>query len=115
MKPASLGVDMIETHKAKTLFQNCRPHLAYFLTPREQNQIHHSQKPDEMFAIMLAAKEAIFKTQQLPWMGLSGFQAIEIEFPEPQKGQARFCNNSGKTLEFYYKKEKRYIVVWSMS
>ncbi len=106
---------MIETKKAKALFKNYRDSLSDFLTPNEISHLEKSPKPETLFAVMLAAKEAVFKARRRSWMGLSGFQEIETYFPSVDKGQVRLSGESKNAFEFYYLQDRRYTVVWSMS
>jgi phosphopantetheinyl transferase (holo-ACP synthase) len=73
-----LGVDMLEWKKAEAFYKEHRGKLASFLCPEEVTYVKSSRKPHESLAMILSAKEAVFKTLDLPWMGISGFESIQI-------------------------------------
>lgn len=76
------------------------------------------QKPYERLAVLLAAKEAVFKALSPAWMGISGFQDIQI-FPQSNhrlaarlKGSFSRLNKKQKNLEIsLLKKHRNYVVV----
>lgn len=79
-----LGVDLVEFKKAERFYQTHRNRLSTFLNPGEISYIQRHPDPHEPLAELLAAKEAVFKALQLPWMGRSGFKNIYIV---PGKGR----------------------------
>lgn len=78
-----LGVDMLEWKKAKSFFDAHRGNLDRFLCSTEASFVLSSPKPHESLALILSAKEAVFKSLGRPWMGPSGFQDIQIIPGEP--------------------------------
>ena len=54
-------------------------------------------RPHERLAVLLAAKEAVFKTLRHPWMGIEGFRKISVK---PLK----------KGLKISFIKNKKYVV-----
>ena len=73
-----LGVDMLEWKKAKAFYKAHRGDLESFLAPTEAAFVHTSRRPYESLAMILSAKEAVFKALGISWMGLSGFRHIQI-------------------------------------
>lgn len=109
-----LGVDLVEIQKAKDFYRAHRDRLKDWLAPEEISYIRESRKPYESLAVLLAAKEAVFKALSRPWMGPFGFGDIQI-VPGKNKVSCRFRGPfepfDGKkrfTLSFY--KDKRYVV-----
>ena len=98
LKPSrlSLGVDLVEIKKAKKFYQTHRHHLVSFFSKTEVSSIRRSKKPYERLALLLAAKEAVFKSLDLPWMGPGGFRKIVCE---------------QKKLHLSYLVTKNYVVV----
>ena len=72
-----LGVDLLEWKKAKAFYQMHRDNLGKFLSPTEAVFVQKSRKPHESLAMLLSAKEAVFKALGLSWMGISGFRNIQ--------------------------------------
>jgi phosphopantetheine--protein transferase-like protein len=73
-----LGVDMLEWKKAEAFYKTHREDLDTFLSSTEAAFVQTSRKPYESLALILSAKEAVFKALGLSWMGLSGFRSIQI-------------------------------------
>lgn len=73
-----LGVDMLEWKKARTFYKVHREKLTSFLCLEELTYVKSSIKPHESLAMILSAKEAVFKALDVPWMGISGFECIQI-------------------------------------
>ena len=84
MKPRSLGsfplgVDLIETRKARSLYRNCRRDLESLVSREEAVSIRKSSKPHEKLAEILAAKEALFKARRAADAGLLAFRDIRLK------------------------------------
>jgi phosphopantetheinyl transferase (holo-ACP synthase) len=114
----SLGVDLMEFKRAREFYDNCRHGLDGFLGPGEIRFVRGSRKPWEALAVLLAAKEAVFKALDLSWMGLSGFKAIRIlpacgnktmSFALSGHLRAQLSKNIPRRL--FLKKHKTYVVV----
>ncbi len=73
-----LGVDLVEYKKAKAFYDEHQNRLKDFFARSEISFIQKSHKPYESLALLLAAKEAIFKSADLPWMGAEGFRKIRV-------------------------------------
>ncbi len=73
-----LGVDILETNKARAFYRRHRRGLDQLLNPSEIVFIDASKKPEEAFAMIFAAKEAVFKALGASWMGFSGFRQVRI-------------------------------------
>ena len=73
-----LGVDLVEYKKAKIFYTEHRNRLKNYFDKSELSFIQKSLKPYEALALLLAAKEAVFKSGDLAWMGPEGFRKIRI-------------------------------------
>lgn len=73
-----MGIDVVEIRKARHFYNTHQNRLKTFFDPSEVRLIQKSQKPYESVAMLLAAKEAVFKASSEPWMGVSGFRNIQI-------------------------------------
>ena len=73
-----LGVDMLEWKKAKAFYKTHHKNLKGFLSSAEITYVKAAYKPYQALAMILSAKEAVFKALGISWMGVSGFQCIEI-------------------------------------
>ena len=110
-----LGVDMLEWKKAKAFYKAHRKELADFLFPTEAVYVESSRKPYESFAMILSAKEAVFKALGVSWMGISGFGHIQI-LPGKNKYYFRLKGNlrkkiSRKTpMEVSFTKSRHHVV-----
>ena len=74
-------MDLVELETAKSLYRSHRRRLKTLFSREEISYIQKDKKPHERLAILLAAKEAVFKALSPAWMGVSGFQDIQI-FPQ---------------------------------
>ena len=110
-----LGVDMLEWKKAKAFYEEHREKLDSFLAPSEAAFVNRSLKPYESLALILSAKEAVFKALGISWMGLSGFRHIQIlpgktHFSFRLKGAFK-KNFSGKDpLVLSFSRNRRHVV-----
>lgn len=75
---AFLGVDVVEYRKARLFYARHQNRLGDYFAKNEVTMIRKSRKPYESLALLLAAKEAVFKSSDLPWMGAGGFRKIQI-------------------------------------
>jgi phosphopantetheine--protein transferase-like protein len=73
-----LGIDLVEIKKAKTFFKRHASRLDSFFTKSEMRFIFSESNRCENLALLLAAKEAVFKTKGAAWMGPRGFKTIKI-------------------------------------
>lgn len=73
-----LGVDLVEYKKAKTFYAEHKNRLGGYFDPSEMSFIQKSRRPYESLALLLAAKEAVFKSSRLSWMGPRGFRRIRV-------------------------------------
>ncbi len=77
--PGFIGVDLVEIKKAQSFLRVHTKRLHRFLTPTECKAVARSRRPSEKLAILLAAKEAIFKAGRRVWMGPSLFRDIRAD------------------------------------
>ncbi len=73
-----IGVDLVEFKKARIFYAEHEHRLENYFAGSEVSLIKKSRKPYESLALLLAAKEAVFKSSGLPWMGIDGFRKIRI-------------------------------------
>ena len=73
-----LGVDIVEYKKARVFYSHHQNRLKTYFNKEEVLLIQKGQKPYETLALLLAAKEAVFKSSGLAWMGTDGFRKIRI-------------------------------------
>ena len=110
-----LGVDMLEWKKAKAFYETHRDSLGRFLCPTEASFVLTSRKPYESLAMILSAKEAVFKALGISWMGLSGFQKIRIlpangPFSFRLKGNFKKKISRKVPLEISFVKSRHHVV-----
>ena len=113
-----LGVDLVELETAKSLYRLHGRRLKTLFSREEISYIQKDQKPHERLAILLAAKEAVFKALSPAWMGVSGFQDIQI-LPRSDhrlavrlKGSfGRFTKEQNHLEISLLKKNRNYVVV----
>jgi len=96
-----IGIDAIELKKAASFYKIHQDRLDSFFVKKEADFIRQSPKPHESLAMILAAKEAVFKAFSLPWMGLTGFKNIEII---PHSDKEFFFRLHGRLRKFSSKK-----------
>jgi len=111
-------VDLVELQTAKSLYRSHRRRLKTLFNQEEISYIQKDKKPYERLAILLAAKEAVFKALAPAWMGMSGFQDIQISSrPDHRlavrlKGSfGRFKRNQNHLEISLLKKNRNYVVV----
>jgi len=73
-----LGIDLIEIKKAKSFYAANQRYLGSFFSDREIRYIRGGKRPYVKLAVLLAAKEAVFKAMRKDWMGTEGFRKINI-------------------------------------
>ena len=108
----------MELETAKSLYRSHGRRLKTLFSREEISYIQKDKKPHERLAVLLAAKEAVFKALGPAWMGMSGFQDIQI-FPQSNhrltarlKGSFGRLNKKQKNLEIsLLKKNRNYVVV----
>ena len=96
-----VGIDLVDlTRIQKFLKKNGNKAASRLLAESEKKSFQSSKNNPILFAKLFAAKEAYFKATGSSWMGLEGFQAIEVRcFPRdrfevqssilgPRKGKA---------------------------
>lgn len=117
IKAWPLGVDMLERRKAKAFYKTHGERLDCFLCAPEMAFVRTSSKPYESLAMILSAKEAVFKTLGASWMGMSGFKHIQI-LPGKTKFSFRLKGNFKKKfllksrLEISFAKSQRYVIAF---
>jgi phosphopantetheine--protein transferase-like protein len=103
----SIGVDLVEIKKARSFYARHHRSLADFFSASEIAFLKKSPRPHERLAVLLAAKEAVFKTLSLPWMGHSGFESIRLV---PGARGRLGCFFRGRRFELTYGVNKNYAV-----
>jgi phosphopantetheine--protein transferase-like protein len=108
-----VGVDLMEFKRAGSFYRTHKERLGSFFAPRELSYIRKSRRPRESLALLLAAKEAVFKSLGIPWMGLEGFRDIRI-----RPGRRLSCELTGSFAQsrtnrrvLSFRKYRHFIVV----
>jgi phosphopantetheine--protein transferase-like protein len=86
----SIGIDILETGRAKLLYQTYQKKLGRYLTKKELAYIHSSRFKALSFAEILAVKEAVFKALEVSWFGLQGWKKIKLKAKFPQQFSVYF-------------------------
>lgn len=73
-----LGIDLVEIKKAKEFYREHKTRLGSFFSDEEMAYIRESKKPHVNLAVLLAAKEAIFKSKGGAESGLASFLDIDV-------------------------------------
>ena len=109
-----LGVDILELKKAAVFYTRHRDRLGTLLNPNELDYVKTSAKPQEAFALLLSAKEAVFKALGESFMGISGFLDIQLfpqkEFSFQLKGRLKKNSLAGPSLKVSFKKTRHHVV-----
>ena len=85
----ALGVDLIETDKAKAFYDEHRTRLGTYFSAREIRFIGRGPSAWKRLAALLASKEAVFKAEGVPAGGLSVFRDIRLS----PIGRGRFASS----------------------
>jgi len=116
-RPAKrLGVDLVEFKKAKAFYGEHRNRLDTFFDGGEIRLIRQARRPYESLALLLAAKEAVFKSLGEPWMGPEGFRKIRIFSRKNRELSFRLKGNFKKhpmrrpAPALFFLKSKDYVV-----
>ena len=121
---SSVGVDIVEMKKARSLYQLCRKDLSRVLTPAEISYLKSSRHTLQTFALLLAAKEAVFKwLGAVAWMGISGFREIGVTISKDRGpiqvtltgSMKRLLNKRSASTRFYSLKRRQYVVALAVS
>ena len=111
-----LGVDLVDTRKAKSFYQTHKDDLDSFFSLEEISKIKKSPKPHKRLAIYLAAKEAVYKALFGTKVGMLGFRNIlisqnrnRLSFQLDRSLGRRHL--SGQSLKLSIVEKKKYVVV----
>ena len=77
-RASHLGIDAVELKKARRFYRDHASRLKNFFSANEISFISKKKSKPEALALILAAKEAVFKAIGDAWMGPAGFQNIEV-------------------------------------
>ena len=109
-----LGVDILEWKKVSAFYGRHRDKLGTLLNPNELAYVKTSAEPQEAFALLLSAKEAVFKALGEPFMGISGFRDIQLfprkEFSFRLKGRLKKNPLARPSLKVSFKKTRHHVV-----
>lgn len=98
MKPSHpLGVDILEWKKARSFYKTHSARLAEWLSEDERRFVEKKQKPHEAFAMIFAAREAVFK-------------ALGEERGLVPVSSGRFAVRGKKNLEVTVRRHRRHVV-----
>jgi len=112
----SLGVDLVEIARAKSFYRANASCLKRFFAKSEISFI--TQKPVyyQRLAMLLAAKEAVFKSLGAAWMGPSGFKNIRMVAHAGENFSFRLSTNFTKKrsrsffVNMFFSRDKKYVV-----
>lgn len=108
-----LGVDIVELKKARKFYDRHKERLATYFSGQEIAYVNKGQKKYQRLALVMAAKEAVFKALNAPALTpMEVFNNIEIiplknktfTFRLATPWRRIIKNNSGVKLKFYKKK-----------
>jgi phosphopantetheine--protein transferase-like protein len=111
-----LGVDLVELERAKYFYKTHKKTLLDYFSPREVSFIESCQRPIERLAIILGAKEALFKASGSKKPSVLEFRTIEIipgkkKFSYKLKGTSKKNSRFDAALEISIIRTKKYTVV----
>ena len=106
----SIGVDIIELKKAERFYKTHREKLGEFLSLKEKKFVERGKTPHEALAMVLSAKEAVFKALDRPWMGPEGFRKIKVQPVHPKMFSFRFSKKT--QMEIYFTKNSKRVVAF---
>ena len=111
-----LGIDVVEFRKTESLYKTHQDKLSRFLTKPERDFVETNSKPPVALAMLLGAKEAVFKALRPAWLGVTPFKDIEVipskkHFSLKFKGEAKKMVRSETRLELLFFKQKDFMVV----
>ena len=101
-----IGVDILEWKKARSFYRAHRERLDQWLTQEERSFVKKRSKPYEAFAMLFAAKEAVFKAVGARGFGPDALRRIRLE---PQT-QGRFKVVDHARLEVAIRRHRRHVV-----
>ena len=109
-----LGVDILELKKASAFYSRHRARLSTLFHPGELAFVTASAKPSEAFAFVFAAKEAVFKALDAPYLGIEGFRDIHL-FPKKNfsfrlSGRLKKKLSFSSALKISFRKTKRHLI-----
>ena len=109
-----LGVDILELKKVDAFYVRHRDKLASLLNPNELAYVKTSARPKDALALLLSAKEAVFKALGESFMGIAGFRDIRL-FPQKNfsfqlKGHLKKSSVDVSRLKITFKKMRHHVV-----
>ena len=89
--PEGIGVDIVSLSRVNDFLTKHRASLGKILSPKERLKVEEDSNPARILAYFFSAKEAVFKSLDLEWLGIEGFRMIEIDLPagDETPGRAR--------------------------
>ena len=109
----SLGVDLVEIKKAESFYRRHAGKLDSFFNSKEISFM--KRRSCERLAMLLAAKEAVFKWTGLPWMGPANFKNVRI-LPGKRKMSFRLTgalavkDPAARSAQLSFFKNKHYVI-----
>lgn len=107
------GIDIVDICRVKKLYRNYKNRLHRYLSKNELVWLSKSKRKVEALAQIMAIKEAVFKSLEIPWFGLEGWKRIGLmktngkvnvsiskEFLKREKGKMNFWIATAQTKEF---------------
>ncbi len=87
--PEGIGVDIVSLSRVDDFLKKHRASLGKILSPEERIKVENASNPARILAYFFSAKEAVFKSLDLDWLGVEGFRMIEIIIPEKEEEPSR--------------------------
>ena len=87
--PEGIGVDIVSLSRVDDFLTKHRASLGKILNPEERLKVEKSSNPARILAYFFSAKEAVFKSLDLEWLGVEGFRMIEINLPQNEEAPGR--------------------------
>ena len=101
-----LGVDILEWKKAGAFYRSHRNRLSTWLTADERNFIENEKRPQEAFAMIFAAKEAVSKALGVRALGPDALRRIRLK----PRNSSKFSILKHSSLEVTVSRHRRHVV-----
>ena len=86
--PKGVGIDVVSFSRVREFYEKHSDQLRKILSGPELEKIKSDPNPPEALAFSFSAKEAVFKSLDLDWLGVEGFRMIQV-YSTPDRRKAR--------------------------
>lgn len=76
---------MVAFSRAEDFYHQHHDSLGKILNPKEEEALKKSVNPGRLLAYLFSAKEAVFKSLDLNWLGVEGFRMIEVDLSSEEE------------------------------